>query len=82
MQLSYHCIQSTTLPVSVPATHPSVHLRLCQSTNSGFGHVSQENVFKVCDQPHPHKLRAAVQKAREGNTQDALDVVMALWQVC
>lgn len=52
-----------------------------QSTNSGFGHVSQENVFKVCDQPHPHKLRAAIQKAREGNTQEALDVVMALWQV-
>lgn len=24
-----------------------------QATHSGFGFVSQENVFKVCDQPHP-----------------------------
>ena len=24
-----------------------------QATHSGFGIVSQENVFKVCDQPHP-----------------------------
>ena len=24
-----------------------------QATNSGFGHVNQVNVFKVCDQPHP-----------------------------
>ncbi|CAM9599462.1 unnamed protein product [Ectocarpus sp. 6 AP-2014] len=24
-----------------------------QATHSGFGHVDQANVFKVCDQPHP-----------------------------
>ena len=24
-----------------------------QATHSGFGFVNQENVFKVCDQPHP-----------------------------
>lgn len=24
-----------------------------QSTYNGFGHVNNENVFKVCDEPHP-----------------------------
>ena len=24
-----------------------------QSTHAGFGVVNDENVFKVCDQPHP-----------------------------
>uniref|UniRef100_A0A8C7T503 Replication factor C (activator 1) 2 n=1 Tax=Oncorhynchus mykiss TaxID=8022 RepID=A0A8C7T503_ONCMY len=24
-----------------------------QSTNSGFGYINSENVFKVCDKPHP-----------------------------
>jgi hypothetical protein len=64
-----------------PCPYSSLQLRNPQSTNSGFGHVSQENVFKVCDQPHPHKLRKALDQAREGNTHEAMDVVMALWQV-
>ena len=33
-----------------------------QSTVSGFGHVSSANVFKVCDQPHPLKLKAAINR--------------------
>lgn len=24
-----------------------------QATHTGFGFISQDNVFKVCDQPHP-----------------------------
>ena len=55
-------------------------LNALQSTHSGFGHISSENVFKVCDQPHPMKLRIAVQKAREGKTAESLEVVMTLWQ--
>jgi replication factor C subunit 2/4 len=55
-------------------------LNALQSTHSGFGHVSSENVFKVCDQPHPQKLRAAVTKARDGKTAEALNIVMTLWQ--
>ena len=27
-----------------------------QATHSGFGFVNQENVFKVCDQPHPQVI--------------------------
>ncbi len=37
-------------------------LNSLQSTVSGFGHVTSESVFKVCDQPHPMKLRAALDR--------------------
>ena len=33
-----------------------------QATVSGFGHVTSTNVFKVCDQPHPLKIKAAIEK--------------------
>mmetsp|Transcript_15261 Transcript_15261/g.14655 ORF Transcript_15261/g.14655 Transcript_15261/m.14655 type:complete len:331 (+) Transcript_15261:140-1132(+) len=54
-------------------------LNALQSTVSGFGLVTSENVFKVCDQPHPQKLRVAIQKAREGKTAESMEVVMTLW---
>jgi replication factor C subunit 2/4 len=50
-----------------------------QSTVSGFGHVSQENVFKVCDQPQPHKVKGVIDRVREGRSKDALDIVANLW---
>ena len=50
-----------------------------QSTVSGFKHVNSENVFKVCDQPHPLKLKAAIERCREGKTKEAQDIVIALW---
>lgn len=31
-----------------------------QATHFGFGFVSQENVFKVCDQPHPLVIRKII----------------------
>ena len=54
-------------------------LNALQSTVSGFGLVSSENVFKVCDQPHPQKLRAAIERAREGKTAESMEIVMTLW---
>lgn len=54
-------------------------LNALQSTVSGFGTVTSENVFKVCDQPHPQKLKAAIQKAREGKTAESMEIVMNLW---
>jgi replication factor C subunit 2/4 len=36
-------------------------LNALQSTVSGFSSVTAENVFKVCDQPHPQKIRQAIQ---------------------
>lgn len=37
-------------------------LNALQSTVSGFNHVTSENVFKVCDQPHPVKLHAVLER--------------------
>jgi Replication factor C C-terminal domain len=54
-------------------------LNALQSTVSGFGNVTSENVFKVCDQPHPQKLRAAIERAREGKTAESMEIVMTLW---
>jgi Replication factor C C-terminal domain len=54
-------------------------LNALQSTVSGFGIVTSENVFKVCDQPHPQKLKAAIERAREGKTAESMEIVMTLW---
>lgn len=54
-------------------------LNALQSTVSGFGLVTADNVFKVCDQPHPLKVRAAIDMALNGRTRDASDVVIDLW---
>jgi replication factor C subunit 2/4 len=37
-------------------------LNALQSTVSGFGVVSPENVFKVCDQPQPMTVRVAIDR--------------------
>ncbi len=33
-----------------------MHCPCLQATVSGFSYVTQANVFKVCDQPHPLKI--------------------------
>jgi replication factor C subunit 2/4 len=50
-----------------------------QSTWSGFGFVSQDNVFKICDQPHPHTIRRMVSKCQAGDIQGALEYINSLW---
>eukprot|EP00850_Spirogloea_muscicola_P005867 SM000027S09648 [mRNA] locus=s27:484203:486714:+ [translate_table: standard] len=66
-----------------------------QATNSGFGFVSQENVFKVCDQPHPlvitnivkHSLAGDIDKAYGGLKQlhdsgfAASDIITTLFRI-
>lgn len=37
-------------------------LNSLQSTVSGFGYVSADNVFKVCDQPQPTKVKQIIDK--------------------
>lgn len=54
-------------------------LNSLQATHSGFGHISFENVFKVCDQPHPLKVKAALEHARVGRTKEAMDGIGGLW---
>ena len=43
-----------------------------QSTAAGFGLVSRDNVLKVCDQPHPLVVAAAVADAVAGSLDAAL----------
>lgn len=50
-----------------------------QATNSGFDHVNQVNVFKVCDQPHPTTVRSILDHCIAGDTAKAVKEVQALW---
>jgi len=51
-----------------------------QSTFSGFGYVNPENVFKVCDQPHPLKIQQVVRDCAKSNIDSACDGLYELWQ--
>ncbi len=50
-----------------------------QSTSAGFGLVTADNVYKVCDQPHPAKVRAMLDAAMAGDVDGAVRVVADLW---
>jgi replication factor C subunit 2/4 len=50
-----------------------------QSTWTGLGFVSPDNVFKVCDQPHPVTLRALLGAAHRGNVDEAMERLDELW---
>eukprot|EP01034_Spumella_vulgaris_P044629 gene44629-55533_t len=55
-------------------------LNALQSTVSGFGsHVTSENVFKVCDQPQPMKVKVVIDRVLEGKAQAAQDIIISLW---
>ena len=44
-----------------------------QATHSGFGLVSSENVFRVCDQPHPLLVAKIVDSCLQANIDVAYD---------
>ncbi len=50
-----------------------------QSTCSGFGFVSGDHVFKVCDQPHPVVIQAAIKSCLKGDVDGALEKLKELW---
>lgn len=50
-----------------------------QSTNSGFGYINSENVFKVCDEPHPLWVKSMLGHCVDGNIDEAYKVVEQLW---
>jgi replication factor C subunit 2/4 len=50
-----------------------------QATVSGFGHVNQLNVLKVCDQPHPTTVRKILDHCIAGDTALAVDLMQQLW---
>ena len=52
-----------------------------QSTFSGFGFVSGDNVFRVVDSPHPVKVQAMIKACWEGKVDSALEGLNELWCV-
>jgi replication factor C subunit 2/4 len=51
-----------------------------QATVTGFDHVDRNNVFKVCDQPHPTTVRAILDYCISGNTPGAAREIDTLWR--
>jgi len=50
-----------------------------QSTHEGFGFVKSENVFKVCDEPHPVMVKDMLTYCTEGKLDDAWSIMSRLW---
>ena len=50
-----------------------------QSTHSGFGFVSPEAVFKVCDLPHPVTVRNIISSCEKADIEGALKGLDELW---
>jgi hypothetical protein len=51
-----------------------------QSTYSGFNFVGAEEVFKVCDQPHPVKVQALIKNCIRGDIDEAMTQLEDLWR--
>jgi len=49
-----------------------------QATATGFGNISTDNVFKVCDQPHPVTIQAMVQACIDCNVELAIQTIVNL----
>ncbi|KAK7463880.1 replication factor C subunit 4 [Stygiomarasmius scandens] len=51
-----------------------------QSTYSGFGFVSADNVFKVCDQPHPVIVESLLSRCMKSDVDGAMEKLNELWE--
>ncbi|CAH1402459.1 unnamed protein product [Nezara viridula] len=52
-----------------------------QSTLNGFGHVNSENVFKVCDEPHPLLVKEMLQHCVSSDIEKAYKILAHLWKL-
>ncbi|ORX80990.1 putative RFC4-DNA replication factor C, 37 kDa subunit [Basidiobolus meristosporus CBS 931.73] len=50
-----------------------------QSTFSGFGYINPDNVFKVCDQPHPVIVNSIIENCLQCHVDEALAALKELW---
>mmetsp|Transcript_1741 Transcript_1741/g.4047 ORF Transcript_1741/g.4047 Transcript_1741/m.4047 type:complete len:320 (-) Transcript_1741:276-1235(-) len=50
-----------------------------QSTVAGFGQVTEENVYKVADQPHPVVMQKILALCSEGNLLKAIELIEGIW---
>ena len=52
-----------------------------QSTFNGFGHINSENVFKVCDEPHPLMIKQMIECCLEKKLEEAIKTLSHLWKL-
>jgi replication factor C subunit 2/4 len=52
-----------------------------QSTFNGFAHVNSENVFKVCDEPHPLLIKQIIEFCSEKKIDESLKILLHLWKL-
>lgn len=52
-----------------------------QSTANGFGKVNSDNVFKVCDEPHPLLVQDMIQHCTNGDIHSAYKIMKKLWRL-
>ncbi|KAM6157193.1 replication factor C subunit 2 isoform 2-T2 [Erethizon dorsatum] len=52
-----------------------------QSTFSGFGFINSENVFKVCDEPHPLLVKEMIQHCVSADIDEAYKILAHLWHL-
>jgi replication factor C subunit 2/4 len=52
-----------------------------QSTFNGFSHVNSENVFKVCDEPHPLLIKQIIEFCAEKKIDESLKILLHLWKL-
>lgn len=52
-----------------------------QSTHNGFGLVNSENVFKVCDEPHPMMVQEMLEYCVKGDIHKAYKIMAKLWRL-
>jgi len=53
-------------------------LNALQSTFAGFKKVTQDTVFKVCDQPHPKAIRKMLDESIQQNFRTALTILISI----
>ncbi|XP_026463146.1 replication factor C subunit 2-like isoform X1 [Ctenocephalides felis] len=52
-----------------------------QSTANGFGKITGENVFKVCDEPHPLLIKDMLQLCISGDVHKSCKIIQKLWDL-
>ncbi len=52
-----------------------------QATYYGFKYVNSDNVFKVCDVPHPKYIINIIELCKNGNINEAIDILHFLWSL-
>lgn len=50
-----------------------------QATFAGFGYITSENVYRVCDQPHPTVISVIIENCLKGNLNEALELLDSLF---